>query len=169
MKTTLTGASLAACLIAIAVMAVYLRKWWTGGRAIKDLMAMVQGFVNGALATICLGGLGGWVAGCARQTAGGVGGKAISATTGTDAGAPLATASLGRLTPEGGCVVFLLLVLLVISYKAASKDDKGRLVGFLFAGMVLCVTAGVAGMLDGLPDLVNSLGLSGRNAIEGNV
>lgn len=168
MTTPLTGATFAACLIAITIMAVYLRKWWTGGRAVKDLLSMAQGFINGALATICLGGLGGWLAGCARQAAGGVGGKIISTTTGTDAGTPMATASLGQLSPEGGGVVFLLFVLLVISYKAASKEDKGRLAGFLFAGMVLCVTAGVAGMLDGLPGLVNALGLSGRNAIEGN-
>ncbi|MGQ4351968.1 hypothetical protein [Streptomyces drozdowiczii] len=167
--TTTTGASLAACLIAIAVMAVYLRKWWTGGRAVKDLVTMAQGFINGALATICLGGLGGWLAGCARQTAGGVGGKVVSSTTGTSAGTPMATASLGRLTPEGGCVVFLLFVILIVSYKAASKEDKGRLMGFVFAGAVLCVTAGVVGVLNGLPDLVNSLGTSGRNALEGNV
>jgi hypothetical protein len=169
MKITLTGATLAACVFAIAFMVIYLRKWWVGGRAMKDLVSMIQGFVNGALATVCFGGLGGWIAGCARQTAGGVGGKVISGTTGTDAGTPMATASLGQLTPEGGTVVFLLFVVLFFSYKAASKEDKGRLLAFAFAGMVLCVTAGVAGMLDGLPELVNGLGLSGRNALEGNV
>ncbi|MGW1182979.1 hypothetical protein ACWD7Y_05235 [Streptomyces drozdowiczii] len=167
--TTTTGASLAACLVAITVMAVYLRKWWTGGRAVKDLLAMAQGFINGGLATICLGGLGGWLAGCTRQAADGVGGKAISGTTGTSAETPLAASSLGQLTPEGACVTFLLFVILVVSYKAANKDDKGRLLAFLFGGMVLCVTAGVATRLTGLPELINALGASGRNALEGNV
>ncbi|WP_371099289.1 hypothetical protein [Streptomyces sanglieri] len=166
MMTTQTGVTLAGCLIAIAIMAIYLWKWWTGGRAIKDLISMIQGFLNGALTTVCTGGLAGWLAGCTRQAAGGVGGKVISSTTGTDSGTPLATASLGQLTPEGGTVVFLLFVILFFSYKAASKEDKGRLLGFVAAGMILCATAGVAGMLDGLPDLINGLGLSGRNALE---
>lgn len=168
MTTTSTGASLAAVLIAVAIMAVYLRKWWMGGRTLKDLIPMIQGFITGALATICFGGLAGWLAGCTRQAAGGAGGKVITSTTGTDTGDQLATGSMGQLTPEGGAVVFLLMVVLVVSYKAASKDDKGRLLGFLAAGMILCVTAGVAGMLDGLPGLVNGLGLSARNALEGN-
>lgn len=169
MNTTTTGATLAAVLIAVAIMAVYLRKWWVGGRTLKELIPMVQGFITGALATICFGGLAGWLAGCTRQTAGGAGGKVITGTTGTESGAPLAAGSMGQLTSEGGAVVFLLMVILVVSYKAASKDDKGRLLGFLAAGMILCVTAGVAGMLTGLPELVNSLGLSGRNMLEGNV
>lgn len=169
MTTTQTGATLAACLIAITIMAVYLRKWWVGGRTLKDLIPMVQGFVSGGLATICVGGLAGWLAGCTRQAAGGAGGKVVSSTTGTDSGATLASASLGQLSPEGGCVVFLLFVILIVSYKAANKDDKGRLLGFCAAGMILCVTAGVSGMLNSLPDLINGLGLSGRNALEGNV
>ncbi|MFE5996750.1 hypothetical protein ACFQ6C_07630 [Streptomyces sp. NPDC056454] len=169
MNTTTTGATLAACAIAITFMVVYLRKWWIGGRALKDLAPMIQGFVCGGLATICFGGLAGWLAGCARQVVGSVGGKAVSSTTGTASGNTLAPGSLGRLSEEGGVVVFFLFVLLIVIYKAASKDDKGRLISFFVAGAVLCVTAGVAGMLDGLPDLINSLGLSGRNALERNV
>jgi hypothetical protein len=168
MTTTQTGATLAACAIAITIMAVYLWKWWKGGRTLKDLVPMVQGFTNGALATICIGGLAGWLAGCTRQAAGGVGGKAVSGTTGTESGAAIASGSLGQLTPEGGVVVFLLFVLLIVSYKAASKDDKGRLLSFFIAGAILCATAGVAGMLDSLPTLINGIGLSGRNALEGN-
>ncbi|MFJ4852409.1 hypothetical protein [Streptomyces sp. NPDC088730] len=168
MTTTQTGATLAACAIAITIMAVYLWKWWKGGRAIKDLFAMVQGFINGALATICAGGLAGWLAGCTRQVAGGVGGKTVTGTTGADSGTAIASGSLGQLTPEGGVVVVVLFVLLIVSYKTASKDDKGRLIGFCIAGAILCVTAGVAGALDGLPALVNSLGLSGSNMLGGN-
>lgn len=168
MTTTQTGSSLAACAIAITIMAVYLRKWWVGGRALKDLFPMIQGFVSGGLATICLGGLAGWLAGCTRQAVGGVGGKAVTGTTGTNSADAITSGSLGNLTEEGGVVVFLLFVLLIVTYKAASKDDKGRLLGFFTAGAILCVTAGIAGMLDGLPGLINGLGLSGRNALEGN-
>lgn len=169
MNTATTGASLAGATLAIGIMAVYLRKWWTGGRALKDLIPMVQGFITGALGTICLGGLMGWLAGCTRQASNGVGGKVITGTTGTESGSPLAGGSIGQLTPEGGVVVFLLTIGLVVSYKAAAKDEKGRLVGFLIAGFILCATAGVAGMLQGLPGLVNGLGLSGRNVLEGNL
>ncbi|WP_329592147.1 hypothetical protein OG195_27340 [Streptomyces sp. NBC_01362] len=167
MMTTTTGVTFVACLIALVTMAVYLRKWWTGGRAAKDIISMAWAFLNGGLTTVCVGGLAGWLAGCTRQAVGGVGGKAFSATTGTDSGTPIATASLGQLTPEGGGVVVFLFVILFFSYKAASKEEKGRLLAFVAAGMVLCVTAGVAGVLDGLPDLINGLGLSGRNALEG--
>ncbi|WP_420169022.1 hypothetical protein [Streptomyces violaceoruber] len=168
MTTTSTGASLAACAIAIAILGIQLRKWWVGGRAWKDLLPTIQGFVTGGLATICVGGLGGWLAGCTRQLANGGGSKAVTGVTGTDSSSPIAASSLGQLTEEGGVLVFLLAVLLFVTYKAASKDDKGKLLGAMAAGMILCVTAGVAGMLDGLPELVNSLGLSGRNMLEGN-
>lgn len=168
MKTTVTGASLAACAIAITIMAVYLWKWWRGGRAAKDLISMVQGFINGALSTICTGGLAGWLSGCTRQAAGGVGGKAVTSTTGAGSGGAIRSGSLGQLTPEGGVVVLVLFVFLVISYKVASKDDKGRLLGFCISGAILCVTAGIAGLLTGLPEMINSLGQSGSNMLSGN-
>ncbi|MFF2964249.1 hypothetical protein ACFVT1_36400 [Streptomyces sp. NPDC057963] len=167
MTTTQTGATLAGCTVAIAILFIHLRKWWTGGRALKDLIATIQGFITGALGTICVGGLAGWLAGCTRQAANTGGGKAITGVTGTSSGSSIASGSMGQLTEEGGVVVFLIFVVLVITYKAAPKEDKGRLVGAMVAGFILCGTAGVAGALNGLPDLVNSLGLSGKNALGG--
>lgn len=169
MNTATTGVTLAGAAIAAAILFVQLRKWWAGGRTLKDLIPTIQGLITGALGTVCAGGLLGWLAGCTRQAANGVGGKVVTSTTGTDSGTPLASGSLGQLTPEGGVVVFILAIALVVSYKAAGKDDKGRLLGALAAGFILCATAGVAGMLNGLPDLVNALGLSGRNALEGHL
>ncbi|MFE9300546.1 hypothetical protein [Streptomyces sp. NPDC006856] len=169
MNTTQTGVSLAACAIAIAILGIQLRNWWVGGRAWKDLLPTIQGFVSGGLATICVGGLGGWLAGCVRQVANGGGSKAVTGVTGTESSTPIAASSMGQLTEEGGVVVFLLAVLLFVTYKAASKEDKGKLLGAMVAGMILCVTAGVVGMLDGLPDLVNGLGLSGKNILQGAV
>lgn len=169
MNTAQTGATLAGAAIAVTILFIQLRKWWVGGRALKDLILTVQGLLTGALGTVCAGGLLGWLAGCTRQGANTAGGKVITGVTGTESGSPLATASMGQLTPEGGVVVFIVAVALVISYKAASKDDKGRLLGALAAGFILCAVAGVAGALEGLPDLVNALGLSGRNALEGKL
>ncbi|MFC8862670.1 hypothetical protein [[Kitasatospora] papulosa] len=160
------GASLAGCTIAIAILFFTLRSWWTGGRAFKDLVIPVQGFITGGLATICFGGFAGWLSGCARQVVSGAGGTAISSTTGTEAGAPIATGSLGQLTEEGGVVVFVIFLVVIGSYKVAPKADKGRLLGCLAAGMVLCVTAGVAGALSSLPDLINQAGTAGRGLLE---
>ncbi|WP_326768649.1 hypothetical protein OG978_32665 [Streptomyces sp. NBC_01591] len=167
MNTATTGATLAGCTVAFAILFLNLRKWWTGGRALKDLIPTIQGFITGALGTICAGGLAGWLAGCTRQAANTGGDKVISGTTGTGAGSAIASGSMGQLTEEGAVVVFLVFLALVASYKAASKEDKGRLIGTMIAGFILCATAGVAGALDGLPDLVNSLGLSGKNALGG--
>ncbi|MGW1463857.1 hypothetical protein ACWCPT_05815 [Streptomyces sp. NPDC002308] len=167
MNTAQTGATLAGCALALAILGLQLRKWWVGGRAIKDLIPTVQGFITGALGTACAGGLAGWLAGCTRQVASGVGGKVITGTTGTDAGTPIASGAIGALTPEGGVVVFLVMVLLVATYKAAPKEEKGKLVGALASGFVLCATAGIAGMLSGLPDLANNLGTSAGNILAG--
>ncbi|MEE1805953.1 hypothetical protein [Streptomyces sp. BE133] len=49
MTTTRTGATLAGCTIAFLVLFANLRKWWTGGRALKDLIPTIQGFVTGGL------------------------------------------------------------------------------------------------------------------------
>lgn len=167
MTTTQTSATLAGCAVAFAILFLNLRKWWTGGRALKDLIPTIQGFVTGALGTACAGGLAGWLAGCTRQAANTGGDKVISGTTGTGAGRAVASGSIGQLTAEGAVVVFLLFLALFASYKAASKEDKGRLIGTLIAGFILCATAGVAGALRGLPDLANSLGLSIGNALSG--
>ncbi|MEU0627721.1 hypothetical protein [Streptomyces sp. NPDC005989] len=167
MNTTQTTATFAGCAVAIGILYIQLRKWWTGGRALKDLLTTIQGFITGALGTMCVGGLAGWLAGCTRQAANTGGSKVITGVTGTSSGSPIASGSMGQLTEEGGIVVFLIFVILVITYKAAAKEDKGRLVGALAAGFILCGTAGVAGALNGLPDLVNALGLSGRNALGG--
>ncbi|MFD5041978.1 hypothetical protein ACFWNI_33550 [Streptomyces sp. NPDC058377] len=165
-STQTVGASLAGCAAALAVLFVTLRSWWTGGRAAKDLILPVQGFLTGGLATVCVGGLGGWIAGCTRQGVGGAASTAITATTGTEAGDPIATASLGQLSEEGGIVVVLIFLACLLSYKAAPKGDKGTMLGCLAAGMILCVTAGVAGALDGLPDLINQAGSAGRGLLE---
>ncbi|MFJ9029794.1 hypothetical protein ACIRQP_14925 [Streptomyces sp. NPDC102274] len=162
------GTTLAGAAIALAILFLNLRKWWTGGRALKDLIPTGQGLITGAMSTVCVGGLAGWLSGCTRQATNFGGSKAVSGTTGTDSGSTIATASLGSLTPEGGVVVFLLFVATVAAYKAFNKEEKGRLLGAMAAGAILCATAGIAGMLHGLPEIANSLGASGRALLEGH-
>ncbi|WP_326811650.1 hypothetical protein [Streptomyces scopuliridis] len=161
------GTTLAGAAIAVVILALNLRKWWTGGRALKDLIPTAQGLVTGAFGTVCAGGLAGWLSGCTRQITNFGGGKAVTGTTGTDSSSPIASGSLGALTPEGGVVVFVFFCVTVAAYKSFNKEEKGKLIGGIVAGSVLCVTAGIAGMLTGLPDVANQLGDSARAAFEG--
>ncbi|MFD8687827.1 hypothetical protein [Streptomyces sp. NPDC059651] len=165
MNTATTGVSLAASAAAAVILVIQLRKWWRGGRAFKDLVHTVQGFLMGGIASVCVGGLGGWLAGCTRQIANGGSSKIVTGVTGAPSSSSVTTGSLGQLSEEGGVVVCILFVLVIVGYMSASKEEKGRLLAAMAAGMILCVTAGVAGMLDGLPDLLNALGLSGSNIL----
>lgn len=155
------GTTLAGVAIALTILFLNLRKWWTGGRALKDLIPTGQGLITGAFSTACVGGLAGWLSGCTRQATNVGGGKVVSGTTGTDSGSAIASGSLGSLTEEGGVVVFILFVSTIAAYKAFNKEEKGRLIGSFVAGSILCATAGVAGMLNGLPEIANSLGVEG--------
>lgn len=162
------GLSLAGTLVCIGILYVQLRRWWTGNRDPKLLLAPAQGTLMGALGTLCTGGLLGMVTGCTRQGVSAGADKAVSGLTGTGPGSPMAAASLaGHLTPEGAVVVAFATVATVIAYKAASKDDKKRMLGGLLIGSCLTVVAGVAGALDGLPGLVNEAGAAGRRVFEG--
>jgi hypothetical protein len=162
-----TGTTLAGAAIALVILALNLRKWWSGGRAAKDLIPTTQGLVTGAFGTMCAGGLAGWLSGCTRQATNFGGGKAVMGTTGTDSSSAIASGSFESLTPEGGVIVFAFFCVTIAVYKTLSKEDKGKLIGGVVAGSVLCVTAGVAGMLSGLPDVANQLGDSARAALEG--
>ncbi|MCL7377459.1 hypothetical protein [Streptomyces sp. 35G-GA-8] len=161
------GTTLAGATIAVAILFLSMRKWWTGGRALKDLVPTVQGLITGAMSTVCVGGLAGWLSGCTRQAVNFGGGTAVSGTTGTVSSGPIATGSMGALSEEGGVVVFLLFVATIAAYKAFNKEEKGRLTGAIVAGSILCATAGVAGALDSLPGIANGLGAAGVSLFEG--
>lgn len=161
-----TQLTLGGLAIALAVLYANLRPWWKGGRDPKQLAPFGSGFALGALATICAGGLLGWLAGCSAGVTNTVGDKAVPGTTGTTSGA-LTKGSLGQLTAEGGVVVFLLAVGVVLAWKAAGKLDKRRIAGGMICGTTLCLTAGVAGLLAWLPQVINGAGAAGRAAIEG--
>ncbi|MET7933474.1 hypothetical protein [Streptomyces sp. NPDC005322] len=158
--------SFAGAALSLAVLYLNLRPWWKGGRNPKDLLPFGGSALLGALSTVCTGGLLGWLAGCSAQSANTAGYKAVPGATGTqDTG--LARGSLGQLTPEGGVVVFLLTIVVAAAWKAAGKQDRRRMAGGAFCGATLCFTAGVAGMLGGLPDAANNLGDGLKAALEG--
>lgn len=161
------GLSLAGVAVCIAIAYFNLKKWWDGNRELKNLIHFGESSLMGALASLCGGGLLGWLSGCTRQGVSTVGDQAVSGITGTSGGAPIAARSLaGQLTPEGGIVVAVAALITVGLYKAAGKEEKRRVFGGLICGMCLTITAGVAGALNGLPDLVNGFGAAVRSVAD---
>lgn len=161
------GLSLAGAAVCVGIAFFNIKKWWDGGRELKNLAPFAQSTLMGALSSLCAGGILGWLSGCTRQGVSTVGDQAVSGITGTSGGAPIAARSLaGELTPEGGLVVALAAVITLAAYKAAGKDEKRRVIGGLICGMCLTITAGIAGALDGLPGLVNDVGAAGRSIVD---
>jgi hypothetical protein len=166
--STASGITLAGLGLSLAILYLNWRKWWKGGRKVGDLIPFSSGFLLGALGTVCTGGLLGWLSGCTRQAVNTAGGKVVPGATGTSDGA-IEQGSLGQLSPEGGVVVFVLAVGVAAAYKAAGKDEKKRMTGGLICGFTLCVTAGIAGILNDLPTAINAVGVAGRGLFEGKV
>ncbi|WP_431784347.1 hypothetical protein [Streptomyces chumphonensis] len=163
---TTTSLTLAGAAIALAILYANLRPWWKGGRDPKQLLPFGQGLLLGALSTLCVGGILGWLVGLIVSAANGAGDRVVSGATGTSSGT-LNPGVMGQLTPEGAVVVFLLAVGVVLGWKAASKLDKRRIAGGAFVGATLCLTAGVAGLLGILPTAVNAIGQWGVGALNG--
>jgi len=153
--------SLGGVAIALAILWLNLRPWWKGGRDPKALLPYASGAGLGSLATICVGGALGWgAAGIAGiLTAGGNTG--VSKVTGTSGAAPMPTGRMGVLTPEGGVVVCLLLVGVVLLHKTSGKQDKRRIIGGFISFAVLGFLPGVASLLGWWPNLINDLGANG--------
>lgn len=163
-----TGLTLVGLALSLAVLAANLYPWWTGNRDMKQLRPFGEGLLLGTLATMCAGGLLGWIAGCAPQAANETGAKAVAGVTGTTSTSAVARSSLGSLTPEGAVVVVLVTVLVVLAWKKAGKLDKRRMLGGALCGTTLCTTAGIASALNWLPGLVNGAGMQLRAAFEGS-
>lgn len=164
---TATGLSLTGLALALVVLYANFRRWWTGKRDPKDLAHFGQGFALGALATACSGGILGWLATCAPGAANAGGDKGVSGLTGISPSTPLTRGSIGSLTAEGAVIVALATFVVVLSWKAAKKDEKKRLAGGAFCGSTLCITAGIAGLLTWLPTMVNTFGMQLRTIAEG--
>lgn len=154
--------SLGGVAIALAILWLNLRPWWKGGRDPKALLPYASGAGLGSLATICVGGALGWGAAGIAGLATSGGNTGVSKVTGTSGAAAMPTGRMGVLTPEGGVVVCLLLVGVILLHKKSGKQDKRRIVGGFVSFAVLGFLPGVAVLLNWWPDLVNTIGAKGH-------
>ncbi|GAB2731708.1 hypothetical protein [Streptomyces bullii] len=161
------GLTLAGIALVLVILWANLRPWWKSDRDPAKLKSFGTGSLLGALSTMCGGGLLGYIAGCAAGAANTGGGKAVAGATGQQAGAPVTTGDLGSLTPEGAVVVFLLTCGTIFAFRAAGRDERKRMVGGVFCGVCLCLTAGVANALSWLPGLINGAGAQLITAVQG--
>ncbi|MEU3447233.1 hypothetical protein AB0H29_08380 [Streptomyces thermolilacinus] len=156
-----TFLSLAGVALALVITWANFRPWWKGNRDPKALIPYGSGWLLGALATICVGGLLGWgAAGIAGLTAG-AGDTIVGKVVGTGA-AQLSSARMGTLSPAGGVVTFLVLCAVILLHKASEKKDKRRILGGVVSGAVMAALPGVAAALAWLPDTVNAVGAYGH-------
>ncbi|MFF3151834.1 hypothetical protein [Streptomyces sp. NPDC057910] len=155
MTGTTVGLSLAGLALTLAIAWANFRPWWKGNRDPKALVPFGSGFLLGALSTMCTGGLLGWLSGCAPRVTNAVGDKAVHGVTGASNAAALPRQSLGTLTPDGAVLVFVVAVGVVFAWRAAGKTERKRMSGGALVGCTLCVTVGVASLLNWLPALVN--------------
>jgi hypothetical protein len=145
--------------IALAILALNLYGFWTvGKRDPKHLGPFAGAFCMGTLATLCIGGLLGWIAGTATAGTNTGGDRAVPGVTGQN-GADIPAGTAGQLTPGGALLVFLLSVVFVVALKGAAKKATRRMIGGLICGICLAYTAAGAGLLDStLTPLVNAAG-----------
>jgi hypothetical protein len=162
--TTLTLGGLLAALI---ILSANLHPWWTGNREIKQLAAFGKGFLAAACAAACPGGILGWAHSRTGTVANGAGERAGAAATGTTSGTSLTSGQLVGLGATGAVVVVVVVSLVALSYRAAGRKDKRRILGGAFVGSVLLLTAGVAGALSWLPGALNAAGDGVVSAVQG--
>ncbi|GGY81271.1 hypothetical protein CP967_08560 [Streptomyces nitrosporeus] len=158
---TMSGAALS-----VGVLAVNVRSWWKGSREIKTLVPFGGGLIHGGSWTLCVGGLLGWVQVRTVDAGSSVGDWGVTKVTGTGGGA-LTAGSMGTLTPAGATVVVIALIIGAITFKAAGKADKKKIIGGLFVGHTLTATAGFAQLMQWLPDTYNAVGAGLQDVLNG--
>lgn len=151
--------------VALAILWANLRPWWKGGRDPKALLPFGAGAGIGSLATICVGGVLGWGAARAAGTSASLGEKGVATTTGVSGSSSLPVARMGVLTPEGAVVTVLLLVAVVLLFKASGKQDKRRIIGGALSFAILAFLPGVAATLQWWPQTVNWAGNAAVQAL----
>ncbi|MEV1063400.1 hypothetical protein [Streptomyces sp. NPDC050263] len=165
--TGTTALTLGGLLSALLVLYANLRPWWTGGREMNKLAAFAKGFTAAACAAACPGGLLGWASHRSGTVANGSGERLGHATTGTVQTAGLTAGQLTGLGATGAAIVVLVVFAVSLSWKDAGKADKRRIIGGAYTGSVLCLTAGVAGLLSWLPAALNGAGAAAVEAFQG--
>ena len=161
------GLTFAGVALVLVILWANLRPWWKGDRNPAKLKSFGLGSLLGSVSTMCAGGILGWLAGCSARAANTGGGKGVQAATGQTSEAAVTHGDLGQLTPEGAVIVFLLTCATIFAFRAAGKDERKRMVGGVFCGVCLCLTAGVASALNWLPALINQSGTVLRSSLDG--
>lgn len=165
--TATSTLTLGGLLAALIILTCNLYPWWTGGREFKQLAYFGKGLSGAACAAACPGGLLGWAHSRTGSVGNSAGETAGQGLTGTRVGQGLTTGQLTGLGTTGAVVAVIAVTLVVLSYKAAGKKDKKRLLGGAFVGSVLLLTAGVAGALSWLPDALDAAGAGIVSVVEG--
>ncbi|MER5213686.1 hypothetical protein ABT063_24720 [Streptomyces sp. NPDC002838] len=165
--TATSTLTLGGLLVALIILTCNLYPWYTGGREISRLAAFGKGFGGAVCAAACPGGILGWAHSRSGTVGNGAGERAGQALTGTTATDGLTTGQLVGLGTTGAVIVVIAVTLVALSYKAAGKKDRRRIIGGAYVGSVLCLTAGVAGALAWLPGALNAAGDGVVAAFEG--
>ncbi|MDT0477378.1 hypothetical protein RM863_35180 [Streptomyces sp. DSM 41014] len=165
--TGTTTLSLGGLLAALLILYANLRPWWTSNRELKKLAPFGKGFSAAACAACCPSGLLGWLHHRSGTVANSAGERVGESTTGIAQGQGLTGGQLTGLGITGATVVVIAVYAAVTAWKAAGKDDKKRIIGGAFVGSVLCLTAGVAGLLSWLPAALNAAGAAVADAFQG--
>jgi hypothetical protein len=165
--TATTTLTLGGLLAALIIFTANLYPWWTGNREMKQLACFGKGFGAAACAAACPGGILGWAHSRSATVGNGAGERAGQALTGTNSAQSLTSGQLVGLGATGAVIVVVAVTLVVLSYKAAGKKDKKRILGGAYVGSTLCLTAGVAGALTWLPGALNAAGDGVVAAFEG--
>lgn len=152
-KLTLGG-----LLVALIILTCNLYPWWRGNRDMKMLASFGKGAAAGVCMAMCPGGILGWAHSRSGTVGNGAGERVSQATTGTASGQSLTTGQLVGLGATGAIIVVLTVLLVGLAYKEAGKKDKRRIIGGVYVGSTLCLTAGVAGILSWLPGAFNGTG-----------
>ncbi|MCZ1006353.1 hypothetical protein [Streptomyces lydicus] len=160
---TITGAALSLIVLSLAI-----RTWWKGNRAFKPMLPSLWGVVIGASLLLCAGGLLGWVAVKSISANSAAGDWAVKRTTGHSGGA-LHSGGMGTLTTPGACVLVVVVALAIVVFTKASKTIRWKLLGGAYVGVTLCATAGVAQVMQWLPDTYNYAGQSIVDFFNGGV
>jgi hypothetical protein len=165
--TTTSTLTLGGLLGALLVLYANLRPWWTGGREMKQLTAFGKGFGAAACAAACPGGILGWAHSRSGTVANGAGERVGEGATGAAQTSGLTSGQLVGLGATGAAVVVVVVFAVSLSWKAAGRADKRRILGGAFVGSTLCLTAGVAGLLSWLPGALNAAGAGAVAAVQG--
>ncbi|WP_432136810.1 hypothetical protein [Streptomyces sp. bgisy154] len=165
--TATTSLTLGGLLGAVLILYANLRPWWTSNREAKQLAPFGKGFLAAACAAACPGGILGWAHARTGTVANGAGERVGEGATGATQAAGLTSGQLAGLGATGAAVVVVVVFAVSLAWKAAGKTDKRRILGGVYVGSTLCLTAGVAGALSWLPGALNAAGGGVVQAVQG--